>query len=177
MKVLVFAAMILGGGLLGFGWAKLVGCPTGGCPLTATPWRGTLFGMVMGGLMAMSSMTSKPAASSAPKLPGEEAIVHIESNEQFRALIAPGTGKTVLVDFYADWCGPCRHFGEILAEFAPKHKDAITVVKVNVDKLTDLDREYKIEVIPTVILFRDGKMEKQSVGGMDLEALEAWVAP
>ncbi len=68
--------------------------------------------------------------------------------------------EPVFVDFYADWCGPCRMLGPVMEEISETHK----VVKINTDEAMDLAMEYGIISIPCVILFKDGKEVKRSVG-------------
>ncbi len=75
--------------------------------------------------------------------------------------------ETVLVDFYADWCGPCRMLSPILEELSSKYN----VYKVNVDNEEELSRKYGIMSIPCVISFKDGKEYKRSVGLVDKDTL------
>lgn len=174
MRILLFVGIVLLGGLAGFGWAKLVGCPDGGCPLTATPWRGAAFGLIFGVLAGFSIL--RPTGTTMVAAVAEStAILHPKDAAEFAALVAPGSGKTVLVDFYADWCGPCRQFAPAVAAFAEAHRDVVTVAKINVDAHQDLARNYGITSIPALCLFRDGKLVKQSVGAMSAEDLAAWV--
>lgn len=77
----------------------------------------------------------------------------------------------VLVDFWATWCGPCRMIAPIIEEVAVEFADKVKVGKVNVDEEMELAMEYKIEVIPTILLFKDGKVVKKSVGALDKSEL------
>lgn len=70
----------------------------------------------------------------------------------------------VIVDFWADWCGPCKKLGPIIAQIAEEKQGQVKVGKVNVDDQLMLASKYKIMSIPTVILIRDGNVEKTSVG-------------
>lgn len=78
----------------------------------------------------------------------------------------------VLVDFWATWCGPCRMLAPVLAEIAEEYGDQIKVGKINVDEERDLTIRFGIESIPTVLLFKDGKMISKSVGFRTKEQLE-----
>ena len=71
--------------------------------------------------------------------------------------------RPVLVDFWATWCGPCRMLAPIVAEIA-EERDDVTVGKVNVDDESELAARYGVSSIPTVILFKDGKVSATSVG-------------
>ena len=82
-------------------------------------------------------------------------IIHLEK-ENFKELIK----EKVLVDFYANWCGPCKMLGPVLE----KVSDEIKVVKVNVDDNQDLARKYGVMSIPCVILFDNGKEVNRSIG-------------
>lgn len=74
--------------------------------------------------------------------------------------------KTVLVDFYADWCGPCKMLSPIVDQVAEENED-IKVVKVNVDDAQDLAMKYQVMSIPTLVVIKEGKEIKRSVGLID----------
>ena len=72
--------------------------------------------------------------------------------------------KPVLVDFWAVWCGPCQMLAPVLAEVAEDYADKVKVGKVNVDDEMELAQSFGIQSIPTLILFKDGKAQKTSIG-------------
>ena len=80
----------------------------------------------------------------------------------------------VLVDFWATWCGPCRMIAPVLEEIA--EEDIIKVGKVNVDDQMDLAVQYKIEVIPTLMFFKNGELVKKTTGVLDKEEIIRIVA-
>lgn len=71
--------------------------------------------------------------------------------------------QTVLVDFWASWCGPCKMVAPIIDQIATEHED-IKVCKVNVDEEASLAMDYKVMSIPTLIVFKDGQAANQSIG-------------
>lgn len=97
-------------------------------------------------------------------------VLHI-NRESFEKIIAQD-GKTVLVDFWATWCGPCRMIAPVLEEVAKERPD-VTVCKVDVDEERELALEYGVSSIPTLLVFRDGKIVNQSVGAMPKERILA----
>lgn len=80
--------------------------------------------------------------------------------------------KLVLVDFFATWCGPCKMLAPILSQIAEENKDKIKVGKINVDEQGDLALKYGISSIPTLILFKNGKAIKTSIGFKSKEEIE-----
>lgn len=98
-------------------------------------------------------------------------IKHVESVNEFKSLVSKGT---VLVDFYADWCGPCQMLAPVIEEL--DKSEQLTILKVDVDELSDLAREFRVMLIPTLMVFKDGKLSKKEMGYMPLEALKRLVA-
>ena len=78
--------------------------------------------------------------------------------------------KKVLVDFFAEWCGPCRMQSEVLKEFTD-----IDVIKVDVDKFSEIAKQYGIMSIPTLILFENGKVIKTHTGFMNISLLQEFI--
>ena len=75
-----------------------------------------------------------------------------------------GSEAPVMVDFYADWCAPCKYVAPLMDELANTHQGTLLVVKVDTDQAPDLSQKFAIRSIPTVILFKDGEEVGRSVG-------------
>ena len=79
----------------------------------------------------------------------------------------------VVVDFYADWCGPCKMIGPVIEQLAEAYAGKIKVGKVNVDENMELASQYRIMSIPAVMFFKDGKVQDQIIGAVPKAQIEA----
>ena len=85
------------------------------------------------------------------------------------------SSKPVLVDFWAEWCGPCKVLSPILDEIANEYDGRITIAKVNVDENTQIPPKYGIRGIPTMLLFKGGVVEATKVGALSKANLSAFL--
>lgn len=92
------------------------------------------------------------------------------TEENFKKEVLEEEG-TVIVDFFAEWCGPCKMMGPIFHEAAEKAKDAAKWCSLDVDKASKIAAEYGVMSIPTLIIFKDGKKVDQMMGVQDIESL------
>ncbi len=96
-------------------------------------------------------------------------VVVLQSESDFDKIISGST--TVIVDFYADWCRPCKMQGPILQETASEMNGKIIVLKVNVDKFPDIARRYQVTGIPSLIMFNKGEHVWDAVGLQEKETI------
>jgi thioredoxin 1 len=83
----------------------------------------------------------------------------------------------VLVDYWAEWCGPCKMIAPVLDELATQHKGKLLIVKINVDEHGDLAKQYGVRGIPTLMLFKGGLVEATKVGALSKSQLASWIDP
>ena len=92
------------------------------------------------------------------------AIAHV-SDDQFEAEVLKSS-EPVLVDFWAEWCGPCKMIAPILDELATQYAGKVKIAKVNIDHNQKTPRAYSVRGIPTLMIFKDGKVEATQVGAV-----------
>ena len=100
-------------------------------------------------------------------------IKHI-SDATFEADVLQAT-KPVLVDYWAEWCGPCKMIAPILDEVSATYQDKLQIAKMNVDDNRDIPAKFGIRGIPTLMLFKDGQLAATKVGAMSKAQLTAFI--
>ena len=96
------------------------------------------------------------------------------SDDSFESEVLDAEGP-VLVDFWAEWCGPCKQIGPSLEEISDEMADAITVAKVNIDENPMTPSKYGVRGIPTLILFKDGEVAATKVGALPKSKIVEWI--
>lgn len=97
-------------------------------------------------------------------------IIHLNDASKYKDEVQ---GELVLVDFYADWCGPCQMLASELEELAKQ--TGIKIVKINVDELADIARSFRIMTIPTLLLYKNGEIIKRQSAYMPLAELKEFI--
>ena len=157
MKFIVIVLIgAVAGGLMGY-FGK---CTTGACPLTATPLRGAGLGAVLGFLIAFTNMGGRYSQAS---MEVSDRVMRVPDLASLQALIA-GSEVPVMVDFYADWCGPCQRLAPEISALADDWNGNAIIVKVNVDKQRDIAASYQISQIPDIRIFTGGEQHTAASG-------------
>ncbi|HYM60977.1 MAG TPA: thioredoxin [Thermoanaerobaculia bacterium] len=84
-------------------------------------------------------------------------------------------GKPAFVDFWAPWCGPCRIIGPLVEELAPSYQGRAVIAKMNVDDNPDVPQRYGVTSIPTLLMFKDGKLVDRAIGAMPRAELQKFI--
>lgn len=102
----------------------------------------------------------------------EQVLTVTDQNFEQQVLKA---AKPILVDFWAEWCGPCKMIAPILAEIAVDYLDQLTIAKMDVDHNTQTPSQYGVRGIPTLMLFKDGELVATKVGALTKSQLKAFI--
>ena len=86
-----------------------------------------------------------------------------------------GSSEPVLVDFWAEWCGPCKQIGPSLEEISTEMGNKLTVAKVNIDDNPNTPTKYGVRGIPTLMLFKDGQVAATKVGALPKGKIQEWI--
>ena len=124
-------------------------------PLSERPARALLHEVLVEGYMA------------------SDKVAHI-TDRDFDEQVIKGNGL-ILVDFWAEWCGPCRMVAPILDELAGEYEGQVTIAKLNVDENRETAARFGIRSIPTILFFKDGTQVEQVIGALSKSALKAKV--
>jgi thioredoxin 1 len=187
---------VLIGGTIGAVLGYLGKCSSGTCPLTANPYRGAIYGAIVGALLA-SALSIQPKEK-----PEGSDIVHIKnkSDSNFEVVEANGsnlmeslTKETFLqkvfnyeqnkewkfegevpciVDFYADWCGPCKMVEPILQELAQEYQDKINIYRVDTEAEPELAAAFGIQSIPSLLFVPLNDKPQMAAGALPKETLK-----
>ncbi len=152
---------ILIGGAIGLALGKAGRCSTGTCPFTSNPYAT----MVLGAALGMALATSSGPRASGPEVTSP--YVTLATKDTFTELVGQGPA---LVDFTAAWCGWCHKLAPIVAKLAEEYHDRVAFVKVDVDRCRGIARQYRVEGLPTIILFDHGKPAGKPLEGFRDEA-------
>lgn len=104
----------------------------------------------------------KPSPACQSETPVSDLITHVSDDAFQKEVLESDT--PVLLDFWAEWCGPCKAIAPMLNDLAEEYRDKLTIVKLNVDENPKTSQRFNVRSIPTLILFKNGQVEGQKVG-------------
>ena len=102
-----------------------------------------------------------------------ESVLHV-TDDEFNETVIKANGP-VLVDYWAEWCGPCKMIAPVLDEIAKDYSDRLTVVKLNIDENPETPQHFGVRGIPTLMLFKDGEVEATKVGALTKSQLADFI--
>jgi thioredoxin 1 len=102
-----------------------------------------------------------------------DSVLHV-SDSEFNEIVIKASGP-VLVDYWAEWCGPCKMIAPVLDAIAQDYADKLTVVKINIDDNPQTPQHYGVRGIPTLMLFKDGEVEATKVGALTKSELAKFI--
>lgn len=102
-----------------------------------------------------------------------DAVLHV-SDSEFNETVLKASGP-VLVDYWAEWCGPCKMIAPVLDEIAKDYVGKLTVAKINIDENPETPQHYGVRGIPTLMLFKNGEVEATKVGALTKSQLAAFI--
>ena len=138
----------------------------GACPLMCNPYGGAIFGAVVGGLIAGTLGAGAPSYTPSPHL------VLVESPSGFEEKVLHSE-RPALVEFYSPLCPPCKRMEPTMHSLADRFAGRLVVAKVNAADLNELAERYRIQAVPTIIVFKDGEQLVREVGYQSEEKLAA----
>ena len=100
-------------------------------------------------------------------------IIHVTDGSFEQQVLS--SSRPVMVDYWAEWCGPCRMIAPILEEIAGEYADKITVAKINIDENQSIAARYAVRGIPTLMIFKDGAVAGTKVGALSKSQLSAFI--
>ena len=177
MTIMRLLLGILIGGAIGAVLGYFGKCSSGACPFTANPFRGALYGAIVG-ILLTSVLSVRPQGEAIPsgdpqtapketmealKSSQDSDVIHIDNTSDFKAKVLHAS-KICLVDLYSDRCPPCKMLAPTISSLADKYSGRVTVCKVNVDHTPAIAEKYGVMLIPTVLIMKDGKEMKRLVG-------------
>ena len=101
-------------------------------------------------------------------------VIELHDEENFNNDVL-NSDVPVLVDFWAEWCGPCKQISPILEEIASEENNDITIAKINIDENPRVATDYGIRSIPTMLLFSNGELKDTKVGALPKQELNDWI--
>ncbi|HRU06042.1 MAG TPA: DUF6132 family protein [Candidatus Brocadiia bacterium] len=145
-------------------------CETGGCPLTANPYRGGVVGGFLGLMVALSFLQAPAGAPRAANSAAPASLITITSDKQWKDAQATLPDKALVV-FHAQWCGACKRFAPTVQDVAGKVEGQAKVYYVDVDAAPGAAQPYGIQYLPTTVALVKGKENQTFVGIVDEERL------
>ena len=172
----------IGGAALGALMGSTRSCEDGGCPLTATPWRGAAYGAALGLFFAWSACASGsgscPLTSCGTALTGRstaamaksEHVTEVSSADEFEQQVLSGSDPAVVV-FYSNTCPPCARYHPVVEKTAQKLGGEARFYQINTDVAGKLVQALSIRGTPTTLIINDGELQKKLVGYQDEDSL------